>query len=88
MLIYIGYIFIILIIIYFGIAIYEVKNAPLIDSEHQTINEEKSSEHFKNNFCNNCLKRIDGFCNNGVKFVKINDEIIELCKKRNFFEPK
>jgi hypothetical protein len=69
-----------------AIILYEIKNAPLVGDYHEHIN---PSDTCKKTFCDYCLKNIDGiYCNNGVHLRKIDDEMINICKKENFFKPK
>jgi len=68
------------------ILLYEIKNAPLVGDDYENI---KPSDAYKKTFCDNCIKNIDGmYCNNGVHLRKIDDEMINICKKESFFEPK
>ena len=68
------------------IILYEIKNAPLVDDDYEYIN---PSDAYKKTFCDNCLKNIDGmYCNNGVHLRKMNDEMINICKKESYFKPK
>ena len=68
------------------IILYEIKNAPLVDDDYEYIN---PSDAYKKTFCDNCLKNIDGmYCNNGVHLRKMDDEMISICKKKSYFEPK
>jgi len=68
------------------ILIYEIKNAPLVGDDYEHI---KTSDAYRKTFCDNCIKNIDGmYCNNGVHLRKIDDEMINICKKESYFEPK
>jgi hypothetical protein len=69
-----------------AIILYEIKNAPLVGDDYEYIN---PSDAYRKSFCDYCLKNIDGiYCNNGVHLRKINDEMINICKKESYFEPK
>jgi len=69
-----------------AIILYEIKNAPLVDDNYEYIN---PSDTYRKTFCNHCLKNIDGiYCNNGVHLRKMDDEMINICRKENYFEPK
>ena len=68
------------------ILLYEIKNAPLVGDDYEHI---KPSDVYRKRFCDNCIKNIDGmYCNNGVHLRKMDDEMINICKKESFFEPK
>jgi hypothetical protein len=69
----------------------EAKKAPVIDDSlpflHDDYDENKDPTfRHKKVFCEHCVKNLDGSCNNGKKFGKIDDKMIELCKKEQFFE--
>ena len=68
------------------IAFFEIKNAPLVGDNYEYIN---PNDIYKKKFCDYCLKNIDGiYCNNGVHLRKMDDEMINICKKESYFEPK
>ena len=69
----------------------EIRKAPIINDDDLSPFDDSqlsTAEKYKTVFCEHCLKRIDGFCNNGVKFRKIDDEMIHICEEEEFFEPK
>ena len=69
-----------------AIILYEIKNAPLVDDNYESIN---PGDTYRKTFCGHCLKNIDGiYCNNGVHLRKMDDEMISICKKESYFEPK
>ena len=68
---------------------YEIKNALEVNEKDiEVTGDNSATEVFKKTFCKHCYKHLDGFCNNGVHFGKINNEMIALCKKDNFFKPE
>jgi len=71
----------------------EIKKAPLVDEDkaflfHDYDPNTDPIDKFKVIFCNNCIKKLNGHCNNGTHFGKINDKVIKMCKKESLFEPK
>ena len=90
--IWLWYLFIAWMVICIIIAYVEAKKAPTIDDKIPFLHDDYDEnldpvKKYKDVFCEHCVKNIDGFCNNGIHFSKINEDIIKMCKKEHFFEP-
>lgn len=81
-------------LIYVILLAYEIKRAPLLPDNVPFLHDDYDDEADPTNkhisiFCSHCIKNIDGmYCNNGKHLRKIGDEMIEECKKENYFEAK
>ena len=71
----------------------EVKKAPVIDERKPFLHDDYDEDldptkKYMSVFCQHCAKNLDGYCNNGKYFRKIGDEMVEICKKEEYFEVK
>ena len=93
MLTVLGYVAIVWLIASLILFFVEIKKAPVIDEREPFLHgdyDEKAdpTEAYMSAFCAHCIKNIDGkFCNNGVHLRKLGDEMVETCKKEEYFEP-
>ena len=82
------------VVIVFAILVFvEIKDAPVIDERKSFLYDDYDEDldptkKYVSVFCQHCAKNLDGFCNNGKHFTKIDDEMVEICKKEEYFEVK
>lgn len=83
------------VVIGFAILVFvEIKDAPVIDDRAAFLHDDYDEDldptlKYKKVFCDHCIKNLDGiYCNNDKHLRKIGDEMVEICKKEEYFEVK
>jgi hypothetical protein len=94
MLTVLGYVAIVWLIASLILFFVELKKAPVIDERELFLRgdyDEKAdpTKTYITVFCTHCKKNIDDkFCNNGIHLRKLGEEMVETCKKEEYFEPE